>query len=112
MIRLADSLENALLGVSINLDATQATGSSHAFGVGFNAVPIVDSTANTLHFEGVQAYRDGQAVVYDNGGGSSIGNLTSGETYYVKVLDAHTIQLSTDRDQLDTTVVNCSFLIS
>ena len=105
-IRLADSIQNALHGVSLTLDATQATGSLHAFGVAFNAIPLVDSTAHTLHFDGVQAYRDGQSVVYDNGGGASIGGLTQGATYYVKVIDAHTIQLATDSANLDNSVVN------
>ena len=39
-------------------------------------------------------WANGQAVVYSNGGGTSIGGLTTGNTYYVIVVDANTVSLS------------------
>ena len=39
----------------------------------------------------------GQAVVYSNGGGTSIGGLTNGGTYFVIVVDANTVKLATTK---------------
>jgi hypothetical protein len=39
----------------------------------------------------------GDEVVYNNGGGTSIGGLTSGNTYYVVKMTANTIKLATTR---------------
>jgi hypothetical protein len=98
-IRLADSPASAQLGLFIDLDAGVAEGSDHYLGVPFRAVPIVDNQNDTIHFDGVHAFVDGTAVVYDNGGGISIGGLTDNDgltSYYVGVVDASTIKLYTD----------------
>ena len=48
----------------------------------FNASNAVDTTNDTVNI-GNNQWNTGDEVVYDNGGGSSIGGLTSGSTYYV-----------------------------
>jgi hypothetical protein len=106
VIRLATTGDNATNGVWIDLDTSVATGTSHAIGVPFRAVQVVDSTADTIYFDGVHTYRDGEAVVYDNGGGTNIGGLMHELTYYVTRIDSHTIQLSTDPADRSGSVVN------
>jgi hypothetical protein len=98
-IALADSRANALQGVTLALDPSVAVGTTHAIGVPFAATPAVDAGADTIRFGGAHAFHDGQAVVYDNGGGANIGGLTdnNGATrYYVKVIDATRIALYSD----------------
>ncbi|HSW22413.1 MAG TPA: hypothetical protein VLJ62_06580, partial [Burkholderiaceae bacterium] len=105
-IRLADTRENALRGVYLDLDASKAVGTLHSIGVAFQARPLVDAAADTLRFDSAHAYRNGQAVVYENGGGVSIGGLTDGATYYVKVVNATTIELYTNAALTTATRVN------
>jgi hypothetical protein len=54
-----------------------------ATGVGSNQITV---TAHGL--------TTGDAVVYSNGGGTSVVGLTSGNTYYVVVIDANTVKLA------------------
>jgi hypothetical protein len=96
-IRLAATPEDALNGDYINLDATVAVGEEHSISVPWRAVPIVDDANNRINFDGTHALYTGQALVYDNGGGTSIGGLEAdGTQYFVKVIDASTIELYTD----------------
>jgi hypothetical protein len=74
--------------------------------VPFRAVQLVDSAANTIRFDTLHTFRNGQAVVYDAGGGTSIGGLTSGSTYFVTVVDAHTITLSTSSANRAASIVD------
>ncbi len=106
VIRLATIGDNATNGVWIDLDTSVAGGTSHAIGAPFRAVQVVDSTADTIYFDGVHTYRDGEAVVYDNGGGTNIGGLMHELTYYVTRIDSHTLQLSTDPADRSGSVVN------
>src|SRR5262249_27661849 len=39
-------------------------------------------------------FQTGTKVVYDDGGGTPIGGLVNGQTYYVRVIDANTIKLA------------------
>lgn len=66
----------------------------------FNAATSVDDVAETINYV---AHRlvTGDAVVYNNGGGTSIGGLTSGNTYYV-------IKINNDSFQLATSSANAS----
>lgn len=54
--------------------------------------PGTDQITVTAH-----GYVDGEAVVYSNGGGTSITGLTTGTTYYVIVVDANTVKLATTK---------------
>ena len=93
-IRLAESQWKALEGVYIDLDSSAAEGTSHTIGAEFQPIPIVDGNTDTIRFQGAHGFREGQAIVYDSGGGTPIGGLTSGEKYYVNRIDAHTIKLA------------------
>ena len=50
----------------------------------------------------------GQKVVYSNGGGSSIGNVTNGANYYIYRVDANIVKLSTNKS--GTAIVNITAL--
>jgi hypothetical protein len=50
----------------------------------------------------------GQKVVYSNGGGSSIGNVTNGANYYIYKVDANIVKLSTNKT--GTAIVNITAL--
>jgi hypothetical protein len=78
-------------------------------GYGYTAVPNVTITAPKFTFNAVTDVNDasdaitynihrletGDAVVYNNGGGTSVSGLTSTTTYYVIKIDDNTIQLAT-----------------
>ena len=60
----------------------------------FNGATSVNDVAETITYVGHRLVT-GDAVVYNNGGGTSIGGLTSGNTYYVIKTNDDTIQLAT-----------------
>jgi hypothetical protein len=60
----------------------------------FNAATGVNDVAETITYTGHRLVT-GDAVVYNNGGGTSIGGLTSTSTYYVIRVNNDTIQLAT-----------------
>lgn len=60
----------------------------------FNGATGVNDVAETITYVGHRLVT-GDAVVYNNGGGTSIGGLTSGNTYYVIKTNDDTIQLAT-----------------
>ena len=105
-IRLADSLANAQAGVYLGLDATVATGTNHTIASPFRAIPAVDDVANTIRVANANAFQDGEAVVYHNGGGTSISGLVNGTTYYVTKVGNSAIKLSTSKTNLAGTVVS------
>lgn len=57
-----------------------------------SSTSTVSVTDNTISFTG-HLFETADAVVYNNGGGTSIGGLTSGTTYYVYKVDANTLKL-------------------
>ncbi len=59
-----------------------------------SSTSIVNITDNSLTFNS-HRYITGQRVTYNNGGGSSITGLTSGDAYYITVWDPNTIKLAT-----------------
>ncbi|MBW4598225.1 MAG: DUF4347 domain-containing protein [Calothrix sp. FI2-JRJ7] len=59
----------------------------------FNATQV-DVKFNTIKFGSNHSFRDGDKVVYEASGGSAVGGLVSGNTYYVKVIDSSTIKLT------------------
>ncbi len=97
-------------GVTAYIDSSTVTATSGKVSVlsGFNSPttlpgattldinPSSDVTVsdNAIHFASPDGLTTGQEVVYHNGGGTSIGGLTDGHSYYVIVLDPDTIQLA------------------
>jgi hypothetical protein len=59
----------------------------------FNGATSVDAVEDKITYNGHKLVT-GDAVVYTNGGGTSVGGLTSGNTYYVIKLDDNNIQLA------------------
>lgn len=78
-------------------------------GNGYTSTPLVSITSPQITFNAATSLNDvtevisytghrlvtGDAVVYDNGGGTSIGNLTDGNTYYIIKVDDDSFQLAT-----------------
>ena len=81
----------------IDISLTDTTGFAHSLYPGFRPEDdgVVDTTANeiTLPFE--HNLRTGQPVKYSNGGGTSVGGLTDGTTYYAFVTGPTTYKLAT-----------------
>lgn len=72
----------------------------------FNGASAVDPTTDqiTLTAHGLS---EGQAVVYSNGGGTTVVGLTSGSTYFVIPVDANNIKLATTKaNALAGTAIN------
>ena len=78
-------------------------------GNGYTSTPLVTITNPQITFDAASDLNDvtetisytghrlatGDAVVYDNGGGTSINNLTDGNTYYIIKVDDDSFQLAT-----------------
>jgi hypothetical protein len=78
--------------------------SAKSFNAGASAVNVSTTNSDTIVFAGDHHLNTGDAVVYKNGGGTSIGGLTEGETFYVVKVDAKNIRLAaTLNDALATT---------
>jgi len=60
----------------------------------FNPATAVNTSDETITITG-HTYGVGNAVTYSNGGGTSIGGLTNGVTYYIINSSANTIKLAT-----------------
>ena len=60
-----------------------------------SASSVVDTTNNTIRVP-KHRFVQGQRVVYNNGGGSNIGNISSGTAYYIIYDTAHTIKLASN----------------
>lgn len=59
----------------------------------FNSIDDVNDAADTITYTGHRLVT-GDAVIYDNGGGTSIGGLTDGLTYYIIKVNDNTIRLA------------------
>jgi hypothetical protein len=76
----------------------------------------VTVSGDAIHFTTADGLTNGQEVVYNNNGGSSIGGLVNGHSYYVIVLDPYTVQLASTLNgavsgpsqQTNVTAVNTS----
>src|SRR5262249_44142147 len=100
---IAQIFVNGTAGIStaLNFDLTdvhsQADGQITAAGRTVAATPINLSAVNadndtiTIPNHGLHT---GDQVVYSSGGGSAIGGLDDGQTYYVLVIDPNTIRLT------------------
>ncbi|MCY7332058.1 MAG: hypothetical protein LH649_05235 [Pseudanabaena sp. CAN_BIN31] len=62
----------------------------------------VNSQLNTLKFTQPHSFITNDKVIYQSNGGSTIGGLTSGNAYYVRVIDSSTIQLSSTAFTVDS----------
>ena len=60
----------------------------------FNAATSLNDVTEVISYTGHRLVT-GDAVVYDNGGGTSIGNLTDGNTYYVIKVNDDSLRLAT-----------------
>ena len=60
----------------------------------FDAGTAVDGNLDTITFAYDQDFQTGDKVVYDADGGTAIGGLVDGMSYYVRVLDSKTIKLA------------------
>ena len=70
-----------------------------AFAVTLTDTRFAPSTAiegdnQTIDLGYTDGFKDGQQVLYDNGGGADIGGLTGGDAYYVIVVSPHEIKLA------------------
>jgi Phage stabilisation protein len=59
-----------------------------------SSTSVVSVTDNTISYNN-HLFETADAVVYNNGGGTSLGGLTSGTTYYINKVDANTVKLYT-----------------
>ena len=73
----------------INLTAA-GTGTNHSF-----IFSTVNAAEDTIYIAN-HGLVDGQAVRYNNGGGTTIPGLTNNTTYYIKKIDASLIKLATN----------------
>jgi len=80
-------LSQALNGPAIDFTSA-GLGTSHSF-----LYVVVNLTEDSLYIPG-HGYVTGTKVTYSNGGGSSIGGLTSGQPYFVYRLDDNIIKLT------------------
>jgi hypothetical protein len=96
-IKLAATPDDATAGNAIAL--TPGSGSSQSFAAvadaqrTFDPAATASASANTIDLGYSHGFSTGQAVDYSNGGGSDIGGLTSGNTYYAVVDPNHPTKL-------------------
>jgi hypothetical protein len=91
------TLSQSLNGPVIDLTAA-GTGVGHSF-----VYVVVNIIEDSIYIPGHELVT-GQRIVYSNGGGTSIGGLTSGAQYFIKRTDNNIIQLSTNK--AGTAIVN------
>jgi len=78
--------------------------------VNFNSATAVNITTETINLPS-HGFGNGKAVVYHSNGGTAIGNLTDGVTYYVIKVDADNIKLATTyTNAIAGSVINLSSL--
>ena len=109
--KLAASLDDAAAGIAKQLTSTgndlqslhlASTGGSVV--VLASAVTVHNALADTIAFGTPHGMSTGDAVVYRNGGGSSIGGLVDGETYYVIDVDNTHVSLAATLSDATSTV--------
>jgi len=99
-LMLAPTLADASAGKPLTLDLTQAGGAGHQLiGLFQPSSDTVRPATRTIQLPFSHGFQTGDAVVYDNGGGTSISGLTGGQTYYVVSVDPRTLALATTREE-------------
>ncbi|WP_141847710.1 beta strand repeat-containing protein, partial [Humibacillus xanthopallidus] len=102
---LALSLPNALMGESQRLVPTNSAQPTKDASPRFIPAKDVSGNTITLPYSFITPIATGDAVIYSSGGGTPIGGLTDGQTYYAIVLattgpfGAQQIRLATTRDR-------------
>jgi hypothetical protein len=86
--RTAEIAGDATAATSLTVEAVM-----HDRALVFNP-GAVDTDAETIDLGAPHGLRTGDAVVYENGGGTDIVNLTHETTYYAIVVDATTVKLA------------------
>ena len=119
MLQLATTAELALADTDdsdepvdpevVEFNSTESTGSNHTIAAVINPIVVADSASNTINFGELHGLTTGEKLVYQNGGGTSIGGLVNGQVYTVIVVSNKVIQLTTgsssnDPIDLDATV--------
>lgn len=102
----ADTIQLATTagGSAINLSAGDGSGHSltpleAADTFAATDVAVINALADQIAFPSDHGLHTGDAVVYRNGGGTSIGGLKDGDTYFViKINDTHIKLASTQKD--------------
>jgi hypothetical protein len=88
-----------LAGAAVSLDAVAMDGGvRHTLGRGFSPALAISgttpATVDTINLGYAHGFHTGDAVVYGNGGGTSIGGLAHKTAYYLIVVNATTIRLA------------------
>jgi hypothetical protein len=91
------TLSQSLNGPTIDITAA-GTGVGHSF-----VYVVVNVTEDSLYVPGHDLVT-GQKIIYSNGGGTSIGGLTSGAQYFISKVDNNIVKLSTNK--AGTAIVN------
>src|SRR6185312_3506032 len=103
-VKLALTHADAVASSPVVIDlAAGATGANHSLQIGVHPTGNTQSTfdpstsvsGNTITFHDVDGFTQGQKVVYNSGltNAAPIGGLSEGQTYYIKKIDAFTIEL-------------------
>ncbi|MEM6469652.1 MAG: hypothetical protein AAF802_08775, partial [Planctomycetota bacterium] len=101
--RLAATPEAATVGNAITLDPSTAVGTNHQV-----RTSAIDHTS-AVHLGYTHGLKAGDAVVYSNGSGTSIGGIGHGQVYYVIATSATSIQLAvTKNDAISGKVIALS----
>ena len=93
---------NVTLSQSLNGPVIDITGPGTGTGHSFVYI-VVNALEDRIYIPGHDLVT-GQRVVYSNGGGTSIGGLTSGAQYFINRIDNNIVQLSTNK--AGTAIVN------
>ncbi|MCG8449299.1 MAG: hypothetical protein MI725_06960, partial [Pirellulales bacterium] len=80
--------------VTVALDPSTGDASGHYFSDPLHTPFAASDVSGNDITVGVNAFTDGQSVVYRTGGGTAIGGLTDGGVYYVVKTGATTVQLA------------------
>ncbi|HTZ07417.1 MAG TPA: hypothetical protein VMB53_16900, partial [Gaiellaceae bacterium] len=78
-------------GLSVNTGAFDVTLTDTRFAPS----TAIEGDGKTIDLGYTHGFKNGQQVLYDNGGGADIGGLTGGNVYYVIVVSPHEVRLAT-----------------
>src|SRR6185436_15834635 len=121
-VKLASSQANAVAGTAISLTSVGSgtghsltplpTGSARSFDAGAAAVTVSTTLSDTITFASNHNLTTGDIVIYKNGGGTSIGGLTDGNTYYVIKVDNTHIRFAATLNDANAATPKAVYLTS